>query len=174
MPVFIRIVVCAAILILGSGRAIAQDRGGFTVLVDLGVGAQNDSAIAESAIGLAGLGFGAGAFLNENLAAMFRLSGTHVSYDLNGFDYGQTSGFAGPAMQYWLSDQLNVEAGAGLGFWRGDNDDNSRGFGLLLGAGFSILNRGKHNVQVGAQYMPAFTAPGTVHSFGITLGYQFQ
>ena len=49
-------------------------------------------------------------------------------------------------------------------------------FALLigLGAGYSIFNRGKHNVQLGVHYTPAFTDPGTVHNFGFTFGYQFQ
>ena len=159
---------------LMAGRAYAQDRGGFTALVDVGIGVQNDTAIEESAVGLAGLGFGVGAFVTEDLGLMFRLTGTNVTYDLDGTDYGQSSGFIGPALQFWLSDKLNVEGGAGFGYWRGDNDDDSRGLGLILGAGLSILNRGKHNVQLGIQYLPAFTDPGTVHSFGVTLGYQFQ
>jgi hypothetical protein len=45
---------------------------------------------------------------------------------------------------------------------------------VRLGAGFSVFNRGKHNLQVGFQYAPAFTDPGTVHSIGFTFGYQFQ
>jgi hypothetical protein len=57
---------------------------------------------------------------------------------------------------------------------RSDNDDNDNGFGLLLGVGYSVFNRGKHNLQVGLQDAPAFTEPGTVHSFGFTFGYQFQ
>jgi hypothetical protein len=167
-------VYAACALLIDGGTALAQDRGGFTFLVDAGVGIQNDSSIEETAVGLSGLSFGVGAFLTENLAPMFRLSATIVNYDLGGFDYGQTSGFAGPSLQYWLSDRFNVEGGAGLGFWRGDTDEDSRGFGLLLGAGYSIFNRGKHNVQLGAQYTPAFTDPGTVHNFGFTFGYQFQ
>lgn len=168
-----RVAVGIFAIAIGSGRAFAQDRGGFTALVDLGLGVQNDSAIEETAVGLAGLNFGIGAFLTENLAVMFRISGTNVSYDL-GADYGQVSGVAAPALQFWLSDKFNVEAGAGLGYWRGDNDDASRGFGLILGVGYSIFNRGKHNLQVGLQYAPAFTDPGTVHNIGFTFGYQFQ
>lgn len=84
-------------------------------------------------------------------------------------EYGQTSGFAGPALQFWLSDRLNVEAGAGVGFWRGDGDEDNQGFGLQLGAGYSIYNRGKHNLQLGVHYSPAFTEPGTVHNFGSRL-----
>src|SRR5687768_3032763 len=130
----VRVAIGIFAIAIGGGRAFAQDRGGFTALVDLGLGVQNDSAIEETAVGLAGLNFGVGAFLTENLAVMFRISGTNVGYDL-GVDYGQVSGVAAPTVQFWQSDKFNVEAGAGLGYWRGDNDDASRGFGLILGAG---------------------------------------
>ncbi|HJU43234.1 MAG TPA: hypothetical protein VJ691_10485 [Vicinamibacterales bacterium] len=171
----VRVITYAAFAVLLSGAsAYAQNRGGFTALVDLGVGVQRDTAIDETAVGLAGLGFGVGAFVNEDLAVMFRLTGTNVSYDLAGGDYGQSSGVGGAAAQFWLSDRLNVEAGAGFGFWRGDNDERNRGLGLILGTGLSLWNRGKHNVQFGVQYLPAFTDPGMVHNFGFTVGYQFQ
>jgi hypothetical protein len=161
-----------ALMIAGS-HAFAQDRGGFTAMVDIGVGIQNDSAIEETAVGLAGINAGVGGFFNENLALLFRVSGTNATFDLGEVDYGQTSGFAGPAVQYWLSDRFNIEAGGGVGFWNGAGENNE-GLGLLLGAGLSVFNRGKHNLQVGVQYAPAFTEPGTVHNFGFTFGYQFQ
>ena len=164
--------VCVSLLF--TSAVFAQDRGGFTILVDAGVGIQNDTSIEETAVGVAGLGLGVGSFLNEDLALMFRFAGTRVNYDLNGFDYGQTSGFAGPSVQWWLSDRFNVEAGAGLGLWRGDTGEDNVAGGLLFGAGVSIFNRGKHNLQLGVQYAPAFTEPGTVHNFGFTFGYQFQ
>jgi hypothetical protein len=171
----VRITVFTAFAILIAGnRAIAQDRGGFTALVDFGAGVQHDSGLEESAFRLAGVSFGVGGFLTDDLALMFRLAGTTVDYDLNGFEYGQSSGFVGPSLQYWLSDRLNVETGAGVGFWRGDTDEDNLGFGLLLGAGYSIFNRGKHNLQLGVHYAPAFTDPGTVHNLGFTFGYQFQ
>ena len=172
--VFRAIAYAMVAIVLTGNQAFAQNRGGFTALVDLGVGVQRDTAIDETAVGLAGLGFGVGAFLNEDLAVMFRLTGTNVTYDLAGGEYGQSSGVGGAAAQFWLSDKLNVEGGAGFGYWRGDNDESNRGFGLILGAGLSIWNRGKHNVQLGVQYLPAFTDPGMVHNFGFTLGYQFQ
>jgi hypothetical protein len=170
----IRAAVVAFIVVLFlSGRVSAQDRGGFTALVDLGVGVQSDSAIEETAVGVAGVQFGVGAFVNRDLAVMFRLVGTTVNYDLDGVEYGQTSGVVGPAVQWWLSDRFNVEGGAGWGFWNGADDKDS-GLGLLFGAGVSVFNRGKHNLQVGVQYVPAFTTPGTVHNLGFTFGYQFQ
>lgn len=160
-------------LALPATQLYAQDRGGFTFLVDIGAGVQNDTAIDESAAGLAGLNFGIGGFLNQNLALLFRIAGTNVSYELSGGDYGQTSGVIGTSLQYWLTDRFNVEAGAGVGFWNG-HSEGDEGLGLLLGAAFSVFNRGKHNVQVGAQYVPAFTSPGAVHNFGFTVGYQFE
>jgi hypothetical protein len=172
--VLARITVCTALAILIAGRAFAQDRGGFTALVDFGAGVQNDSGLEEAAAGLAGVGAGFGAFLTDDLALMFRIAGTTVDYDLNGFEYGQTSGMIGASVQYWLSDRLNLETGAGVGFWRGDTDEDNQGLGLVIGAGYSIFNRGKHNLQLGVHYTPAFTEPGTVHNFGVTFGYQFQ
>ena len=172
--IFAIIVIVAVTIGVTNTNATAQDRGGFTALVDLGVGVQNDSAIEESAVGLAGINAGVGAFLNRDLALLFRISGTNVSYELGGGDYGQTSGVTGAALQYWLSDRFNVEAGGGVGFWSGSTDENNHGLGLIVGAGFSVFNRGKHNLQVGVQYAPAFTEPGTVHNLGFTFGYQFQ
>ena len=161
-------------LILADGRAFAQDRGGFTALVDMGVGVQNDSSIEETEVGLAGVSFGVGGFLTRDLALLFRVAGTNVSYDFGAVgDYGQASGFAGPGLQYWLSDRFNLEAGAGVGFWNAGNDEEESGFGLLLGAGVTVFNRGKHNLQFGVQYTPAFTSPGTIHNVGFTFGYQF-
>jgi hypothetical protein len=162
-------------MIVGGGRGFAQDRGGFTALVDIGVGVQNDAAIEETEVGLAGLNYGVGGFLTEDLALMFRLSSTNVRYDLAAAgDYRQVSGVGGPAVQWWLSDKFNVEAGAGFGFWSANTGEDNRGFGLLLGAGVTLLNRGKHHLQLGVQYAPAFTDPGTVHNVGFTFGYQLM
>ena len=76
-------------------------------------------------------------------------------------------------LQYWVSDRLNLEGGAGFGFRTGNYTLSDGGFGLILGAGVPIFNRGKHNLQFGVQYAPAFTDPGTVHNIGFTFGYQF-
>lgn len=172
---FSAVIVTAAVMIaVTSNSAVAQDRAGFTALVDIGAGIQNDSAIEETAVGLSGINAGVGGFLNENLALMFRIAGSNVGYDLGGADYDQVSGFAGPSLQYWLSDRINVEAGAGVGYWTGSTDEDNQALGLIFGTGFSVFNRGKHNLQVGVHYAPAFTEPGTVHNFGVTFGYQFQ
>jgi hypothetical protein len=172
MVVRVAMLVVLAIFLAGS-HVFAQDRGGFTVLVDIGVGVQHDTTIDETRAGLAGLNVGIGGFLTRDFALMFRIATTTVSYDLGASGYySQLSGFSGPSLQYWLSDRFNLEAGAGVGFWSVDNVDET-GLGLLFGVGVTIFNRGKHNLQFGVQYVPAFTDPGTVHSIGFTFGYQF-
>jgi hypothetical protein len=162
-------------IILGGSHGFAQDRGGLTALVDIGAGVQSDTAIEETEVGLAGLNFGVGGFLTRDLALTFRLSATNVRYDLAASgDYRQVSGVAGPALQWWVSDRLNLEAGAGFGFWSANTREDSRGLGLLVGAGVTLLDRGKHHLQVGIHYAPAITDPGTIHNVGFTFGYQLM
>jgi hypothetical protein len=83
------------------------------------------------------------------------------------------SGVAAPTVQYWVSNRFNIEVGAGLGFWSVHTGDEKTGLGLILGTGLTIFNRGKHNLQFGVHYSPAFTDPRTVHNLGFTFGYQF-
>ena len=154
------------------GNAAAQtSRGGFTLLVNLGVGIQNDTGIEESAVGLAGANFGIGGFAAPDLAILARFSGTVASYDTLFGDIQQVSGVFAPTLQYWASDKVNLEGGVGAGVWNAD-DESEVGVGLILGVGFTLWNRGKHNLQLGLEYAPAFTEPGAVHNFGITFGYQ--
>ena len=161
-------IICAA----AAGNAAAQspDRGGFTFLVNLGAGIQSDSALEETKTGLAGLNVGVGGFFTPNLAIMGRFSGTSATYDTVSGEFSQRSGVVGPSLQYWANDKLYVEGGVGLGWWSVE-DDSDRGLGLILGAGYTVWNRGKHNLQVGVEYAPAFTDTA-VHNFGITFGYQ--
>jgi hypothetical protein len=164
----------AIIVAVTAGNASAQtspDRGGFTFLVNLGAGIQNDKGIEETGVGVGGLNFGIGGFATPNLAILARYSGTSVSYDTPVGDIGQISGVFAPTLQYWASDKVYLEGGVGAGVWVAEDESNS-GLGLILGAGFTVWNRGKHNLQLGFEYAPAFTDPGTVHNVGITFGYQ--
>ena len=43
-----------------------------------------------------------------------------------------------------------------IGFWNWDFDSEV-GTGLIFGAGVTVLDRGRHNLQVGAEYAPVFT-----------------
>ena len=164
----------AFIVAVTAGNALAQtspDRGGFTFLANLGAGIQHDTAIEETGVGVGGVNFGIGGFVTPNLAILGRYSGTSVSYDTPVGDIGQISGVFAPTLQYWAGDKVYLEGGVGAGVWVAEDESNS-GLGLILGAGFTVWNRGKHNLQLGVEYAPAFTDPGTVHNFGITFGYQ--
>ena len=171
-----RIVVFVGLALFAiAAAAEAQDRGGFTALVDVGVGVQHDRTIKKTEVGLAGLNLGVGGFLTRDLAVMFRIVGVNASYDLGAAGYyRQVSGVGGASLQYWVSNRFNIEAGAGWGFWSVQTDEEAVGLGLIVGAAVSIFNRGKHNLQFGVLYAPAFTDPAPVHNVGFTFGYQFQ
>jgi hypothetical protein len=110
------VIIVAATAVSASAQT-ASDRSGFTLLANLGVGVQNDTALEEVSVGFGGANFGVGGFITRDLAILGRYSGTSVPYDMGGFG-------------------------------------------------------GKHNLQVGVEYAPAFAEPGAVHNFGITFGYQ--
>lgn len=162
--------VIVAASVSNAAAQSSPDKSGFTLLVNLGVGFQDDSTLAENGVGLAGLNFGAGKFLKPNMAILGRISGTNASYETPFGNVRQVSGVVGGTLQYWTSDKVYLEGGAGLGFWSVE-DESDQGFGLILGAGYTIWNRGKHNLQVGVEYAPVFT-DGKIHNFGFTIGYQ--
>lgn len=149
----------------------AAERGGFTMLLSLGAGLQDDGAFPESETGFGGLNLGIGGFLNERLALWFRVSGTTVSYDTPLGDITQTSGFGGPALQYWVTERFAVEGGLGFGFWSAEDVDDT-GMGLMIGGDFVVWTNGPHSLHVGVEYAPAFTDPETVHNYGLVFGWQ--
>jgi hypothetical protein len=152
-----------------SRTQAAQSRGGFTVLVNMGLGIQNDSDFRETAMGLAGANVGVGGFVTPRLAILGRFSITTASYDF----FDQVAGVGGATVQYWVSDRFTVEAGGGTAL-RSDTFSGDFGFGLIFGASAVVWNRGGHNLVVGAEYAPAFTSASTVQNIGITFGYQFH
>jgi len=143
------------------------DRGSFTLILDVGLGLQHDGFFGRTEPGWGGLNLGIGGFVTDDAALMFRLSGTTVTYGA----VQQSSGVMGPALQYWTSDRFFITAGVGAGFWGVDGDTDG-GLGFILGGGYALLNSGKHNLQLGIEYAPAFTEPDAVHSVGITVGWQ--
>jgi len=152
-----------------SAQAVSPVRSGFTLLLDIGVGFQRDEFFGQTETGVGGLNLGLGGFLSENLALMFRGSGTTVSYAGG----TQISGTGGGSLQYWVNDKLFIEGGAGVGFWDFDSGNQSEtALGLILAAGYSIWNNAGHNLFIGVEYAPAFTDPDTVHNVGIVFGWQ--
>ena len=135
--------------------------------MSLGAGVQDDGAYPESKTGLAGLNLGIGGFLNEQTALWFRVSGTTASYE----GVTQSSGFGGPAIQYWVSPKFAIEGGAGVGFWDIEGVNES-GLGILLGGTFVFWTNGSHSFSVGAELASAMTDPESVQNFGFVLGWQ--
>jgi hypothetical protein len=162
-------------LVAASSLTVAADvaaqtpveRGGFTLILDLGVGLQHDQAIGSTESGLAGINLGIGGFLTDRLALMLRASGTNVSYG----PVRQVSGTAAPALQYWASDRLSLTGGVGMGLWSVEEFDET-GPGLVLGVHYAIWQSGGHSLFLGVDYAPAFTDPETVHNLGILFGWQ--
>ena len=168
LAVSVALALGAAAARLGAQEAASgPDRGSFTLIVDLGVGLQHDGYIGQTERGWAGLNLGAGGFLTDDVALLFRLTGTTANHGA----IQQSSGVMGPTVQYWLDDRFFVGGGFGVGFGcvRCRTDG---GVGFILGGGYTLLNRGKHNLQIGMEYAPAFTAPEAVHSLGFTVGWQ--
>jgi len=151
-------------------EASRWDRGSFTLLLNLGVGFQRDAYVDQTERGLAGLNLGIGGFLTDDVALMFRWSGT-AGVDQG--NYEQTSAVYGPAVQYWIDDRLSLEAGGGLGLRGVDNTDViESGLGLFVGAGYTLFGSGKHGFRLGVEYAPAFTDPTWVHNVGFVFGWQ--
>ena len=167
-----RVLLAVVMLIVVASPAFAQApaRSGFTVLANLGVGFQHDSVYEETAVGLGGLNFGAGWFLNDKVAVLGRFSGTNVNFDASGA--GQTSGVFGGSIQYWLNNWASIEGGAGYGYWSDDFDDGENGFGLIIGFHATVFQRGRHHVRAGVEYAPVFTDI-KVQNIGVVVGYQF-
>ena len=163
-------IVIVAVSVSNAAAQSSSDKSGFTFLVNLGAGIQKDTALDETGKGLSGLNAGVGGFLKPNLAVLGRFTGTNASYDTPVGDVSQVSGVFGGSLQYWTSDKMYVEGGVGVGFWSVE-EESEKGLGLILGAGYTVWNRGKHNVQVGVEYAPVFT-DSKIHNFGFTIGYQ--
>lgn len=173
------LVTLVALCVLVPARdARSQDRQGFTLLLSLGYGLQSGGILEESTDGLAGLNLGIGGFISDDTALMFRVSGTNVSYEYDlPFPYGSSStdvisGVAVFDLQYWATDRLNLEFGAGFGFVDADNLGDDRGLGMLAGIGYSVLLRGKYSLQLGVEYAHAILDE-TVHNVGFNVGFQF-
>lgn len=175
-PRFHSIVACFVLLLnLPTLQGFAQgdhDRGGFTLLLAYGPGMQSDAGHQTSTVGFGGLRMGMGHFLKNDLAVILRASATNINHD-NILVGSQTAGLLATSLQYWPIDRLYLEAGPGISFRSRKNIDGSQlGIGMLVGTGAVIYSRGKHSLQIGLEYAPAFLVGDRIHNVGISLGYQ--
>jgi len=155
--------------------AAAAAHKGFTFLLDGGFGMQQDPFFGTTAMGYSGLNVGAGWFIADNLAVMFRWTGTLVNF--KDFDNTkQAAGVIGGVIQWWVNDRFAVEVGAGNGRWHDKDDDgfesSDNGFGLIFGGHFVVWQGGANHILVGFEYTPILTED-KIHSFAITGGYQW-
>jgi hypothetical protein len=163
------LVLLAGFATAGTAQSRSPDRQGFTMSFAAGVGLQRDEIAGETKTAGAGLDVGLGGFVNEELAILFRISGTNAKYG----SLWQTSGTAGAAAQYWIGDRLRLEGGVGGGFWSYDQRRDVA-LGLILAAGYSIWHNATSSVSLGVEYAPAFTDPDTVHNLGFVLAWQLH
>jgi hypothetical protein len=165
------LLICSAPAFAQVAPTAAQGRHGFTVLANLGVGFQHDPYLADSASGLAGPNVGAGVFVTNRIAILGRFSGTNAD-----FGYArQVAGVLGGTVQFWVTDRFIVEGGGGFGYWSFNHAEfREEGYGLIVGANFVAWSRGSHCLLAGFEYAPTFTETDTVHSIGITFGYQLR
>jgi hypothetical protein len=169
----------ALCVLMPARAALSQERSGFTLLLSLGYGMQSGVIDGETGSGLGGLNLGIGGFVSDNTALMFRISGTNVSYDFQ-FPFSSitvtddvVSGVGVFDVQYWATDRFNVEFGAGYGIVSSDYLGDDRGFGMLAAAGYSVLLRQKHSLQLGLEYAPVILDNETIHNIGFCVGFQF-
>ena len=161
---------------------VGPDREGFTLLLSLGVGFQSleSDLTDESATGLGGLNIGLGGFIGKRTAIMARISGTNATYEVDGGgEFSVLSGTGALTIQYWVSDNFFIEGGPGLGFGEisadtalGSVSENETGFGIHVGGGFVVFNKGRNNIHIGVEYAPAFLDGIDINNIGVTVGYQ--
>jgi hypothetical protein len=166
------------------GQSVGPQRSGFTLLLALGVGYQNnnpdDGEREVDTLALGGLNLGIGGFVTNDVALLFRVSSTTAFLDEGPFDSVTSfSGVGGFAVQYWPLDALRLEVGAGLGFhnyeYRAGNLTIRRdegGLGLILAVAGAFWQTEGHALLLGIDYAPAFVEDGPVHNLGFTFGWQ--
>ncbi len=148
-----------------------------TVEVGLGVGWLNFSADSESETSDLGtsLSFAVGGWINPQLAITGRIAAVGLSEN----DVSVTHVFLGPALQYWLTDQ--VWFGGGVGFTGFGVSDGSRaeridGFGFDLRAGCSLSVGGENTLNLSLELIPGFYSEGgesaRITGIGVLFGYQ--
>lgn len=174
---------------MSAPPAQGQERRGFTMLLSLGYGWQSTPDLeitnyafsqnfaAGTTSGLAGLNLGMGGFVSDEVALMFRISGTTASRDFVDQDQVTRSddvicGVGVLDMQWWVTKRLNLEIGGGYGIFATDLE-TERGVGLLAGVGYSILSRKKHSLQIGLENAVFIKNEIVVNNLGVCMGFQF-
>jgi hypothetical protein len=124
--------------------------------------------------GIAPLSLGIGGFVSENVALLFRASGT--SYFKDGVDDVRVNAFYGPAIQFWSSDRWVW--GAGLGLGAHGQSPLGGGGGLDLGvaaelrAGYAFYAGRTQCLRAGAALVPGVFDGTRTLGVALTLDWQ--
>lgn len=152
-------------------------RNGITFEANLGFGflqAESDGSSSDTESSLGGLNLGIGAFISPRMAISARVAG--VTHTEDGASI--TEAFFGPSVQYWVSPNLWVGGGLGLGVARvevdGFGSDSETGLALDGRVGYTFNPQAKHSFNVSAELTPAFIEDVTFTGFALLIGYQYQ
>jgi hypothetical protein len=101
----------------GAAPPVAR-RSGFTMELGLGgafTHVDADSRVEPAKFGLAPLSFGIGGFFSRNVALTFRATGVSLFQNRGGRTEQVLVGSYGPSLQIYVSENVFVGAGVGLG-----------------------------------------------------------
>ncbi|MEZ4459041.1 MAG: outer membrane beta-barrel protein [bacterium] len=182
--VLVSILLFAAVMAFAS-PAMAQGKG-FTIGLGLGLGHQvfsPDEGRSESENGLAGPTLKIGGFLQPNLAILFKATGTVTFPDTNNDRTDATIShyLLGPAVQFWPTDAIFLEAG--LGYSRvtltieGDGfkvSDTDTGAGVMGALGYAFWRQGPHALGVSLELAAGNHDAVTVYSAGVAFNWQYM
>lgn len=151
-------------------------KGGFTFEINVGLGIlyrSIDNAENRTDRGLAGVSLGVGKWIEPKVAATLRVAGvTHF-----GRDGALTPSFLGPSLQTWISDDGWFGVGMGLGnavltSHEGRQRQISRGLGLDVRLGYTLVSQGERSLNLSVEATPVIIDDLSLVGIGFLLGYQ--
>jgi hypothetical protein len=182
----VRLVIVTAALAALGGVASAQnavppspapiDRSGFTGELDVGLGVTHlgaDGYDELTEVGVSGINFQLGGFVNPQTAVNVRVAGTSFS-QTNGT---VINGMLGLTLQYFVSPKLSVGGGLGLGVVSAHNTSTSetataRGLALEGRATYDLWQSHSSAIQLGLEVIPGLYDGGSTTSVGLQIGWQ--
>lgn len=160
-------------------------RSGFTFELGLGgsfTHVDSDPRVEGAKFGLAPLSFGIGGFLSRNVALTFRATGASLFQNRGGMTEQVLVGSYGPSLQIYVTENVFVGAGAGIGILYGDPTSKlprgvepigDLGFAGHSRVGWAFYASKAHQLSIYTDAIYART--GDTSSTGVTLclGWQY-
>jgi hypothetical protein len=134
-----------------------------------------DEGDGETEGGLAGLNLDLGTYVSPELALFVNLSGTSFTIETGFGDLDFLNGFFGVVAQYWITPQVSLGGGAGLGIFAVTSDDRDV---VDDETGPAIMGRASYRIAGSWQAMlsltPSFYDGATVTSTSFLVAYQWD